>query len=969
MSDGLTGELGGADNLSRSNQAIVAASGTPSLDMFPERLLCPGPQHGRWRAGVNTNKLLASATAQPFQSAAFYTHRNGRVGNVVGVEDATWTLIGATIESAGAFAGIVWNENVVFVVTEASGAWVPGVYAVASIPDNDTITLADPQPAELVYEAGPLPADGTVTGYLCIGFYGEVFVPIGAPMGAVGFGNVFGIPGTSQTNSWEWSQSKYWDYPTGWIPPGGLAGGARWSVTLACKLTAANLDSRPYALSGVAGQYGPNGKTTIVVTVDPWSNVFVGRGRSWNENVYQAQQPAIFGWNPQGDPVECSFVDGGAGVLRAVVGPHVGDLASTALPVYFVDAANGTLTDGIESGQSYYVNPFGQVSANFGTWRLYHDATLATTVDASTFTGAAVLGAGATPSQYAVEFEFEIEASTKWFRSVAATAVGDVLEHPEFAQLSVGDEMLCYVADGSGLVAGDPYYVVSKPDDDQIVVSATPGGAAFDITSNATAVALSWLDEAWLDLSEPHHAEIVVTGVADGTNDNNEEGVRFDAVLRIIPISETVGGIAFGAKATAGFREYRCTLSRTAPGRSNDELNTSSLPAVGAPAPVLKHGYYTDGAANVYDAYTTTRFDYGGWWDIIHLNGSLLRFSRATGIGLYDYPLKSIQGSQQAHTLSSNGRAATNTLVFRNADTTPIGEVVMHDEGRQLLCVRNLREGEGEYISRDDELTLKTYRNVLSKAVVNMSWNPTTRTMTTSTANGFNKTNDAANDASGLLAGGKLVITSIAGDGGNSHDPDFTPGVFEVQTKTDGENVVLVSGTGLPPYAISAALTGQTFVGYFVDDSGATWNYDPTPVQTLTTIQGPYFAGGNYVNATGVVTEAGAFADWDWYSGAQVWLTGSVSGGTAIAKPAYYPVSAATDDTITLGSNVGGTAADNTNIAGQMTTNIPITALAVERGPQRIDMAVRVAVTGPPSGDVDLEVNTYFAELIGVGSR
>lgn len=940
---GLTGTLGGADSLSRSNEAIIRGTGTPSHDMFARSRFFPGPQNGRWRCGLSTSRLVGA-------DAVSHVHRDGIVGEVYEFEDAAWDDTAKTITLSGAFTGLTWNDNVVVVIKSGTG-WVPGIYKVASIDSANAITLLDPIDGDFALVSGKWPgANNTdTTGYLCLGFYQETYVPIGAPVGATGGGNQFNLPGVAATE-FTYPTSKYWDYATCWMPPGGIGGGGRYTIRMSGRGKLADLGVHPSDSVGSnsPGAYDETDGVRVCLVVDPWSSVFASLGTNHVDGSYRAQQRTLLGWTPADGARECTFEAGTGSDLQLVGGSpgylFAGDATAVRLTQFDPDGA--ALPD-IDNGATYWVDAL--AGLQLGQYELYLDRSLATQVTSSAFTGSVVASVGAGESLYALRFYFDIPPRVSYLRNADATASTDQISHPALASRSVGDALVCIEADGSGLSESTTYYVINKPTSTTAQISATPGGSAFNITSDADEVSFSYTDPEAINTEDYCRIEIEVVCEGDGSSDNVESGVRWSAVLRILPYSETVGPIVFGATSSQGFKEYRASLSRTSPGTASRDT-AGSLVATGAPQVLAKADYYTDGAANGYDAYYSSRWDYGGDFDLLHLNGEVLLHALATS-GEYDYPLDSIQGVQ-AHGLSSQGRRATKTYVHRNGEATPIAEVVFYDQARRLCAVRNLVEGEA--ICRGDELAFKTYRYVKVQSVSGLTWDPSTKTLT-GTGAFTNYTH-----ASGL----KIALTNATSTNGNvvrASTPDFTPGFYEIAGKTSNNAITLVSATGLPTYLTTSGT--MTFSGYFEysSGSGSSWDFSPVLAQSRDTARGPRFTRGSY--SAGVITiDAEDLAGWTWYSGARVFIVS----GTGFSATTYYTITSATSTTITISGGPGGTA---TNVIGQLETNVPLSPDMVDRGPQFTSLAVRLALTGPPSGDAELEINTYHAELIDGGSR
>lgn len=943
---GLTGTVGGADNLSRSNEAIIYGTGTPSHDMFPRSRFFPGPQHGRWRCGLSTARIIGT-------DAVSHVHRDGIVGGVYEFENAAWNDAGKTITLADAFTALTWNDNVVVVIKSGTG-WVPGIYKVASIDNDDEITLLDPIDSDFALVSGKWPgANNTdTTGYLCIGYYQETYVPIGAPTGATGGGNQFNLPGVAATE-FTYPTSKYWDYATCWMPPGGVGGGGRFTIRMAGRCKLSNLGVHPSDSVGAnsPGAYDTAAGVRVCLTVDPWSSVFVSLGTNHVDGPtsYRAQQRTLLGWTPADGAKECAFEDDGSGNLRALGGSpgnlFAGDASAVRLTQFDPD---GAAFPDIDSGGSLWVDALSGL--NLGKYSLFTDRSLATQVTSAVFTGSCVMSVGASGSLYALRFYFDVPPRVSYIRNADATAATEIISNAALTSRVVGDALVCVEADGSGLVEGTTYYVISKPTATTAQISATRGGSAFNITSDADEVCFSYTDPNGIDTEDYCRIEFEATCDGDGSSDSNESGVRWSAVMRVLPLTETVAPVAFGATNAKGHKEYRATVSRTAPGNASRDTSSTTFVATGAPQVIAKADYYTDGAANGYDAYYSSRWDYGGDYDLLHLNGDVLLHALATS-GEYDYPLDSIQGVQ-AHGLSSQGRRATKTYVHRGAETTPIAEVVFYDQARRLCAVRNLVEGEA--ICRGDELTFKTYRYVKVQSVSGLTWDPSTKTLT-GTGAFTNYTH-----SSGL----KIALTTATSSNTNvlrASTPDFTPGFYEIASKTSNNAIVLVSATGLPTYATASGT--MTFSGYFEYSSGSSWDFSPVPAQNRDTVRGPRFTRGSYVASTGVITiDAADLAGWTWYSGARVWITT----GTGFTVPAYYTITSATSTTITITGGPGGNA---TNVIGQLEDDAKIVPDMVDRGPQFTSLAVRIAVTGPPSGDCEVEINTYHAELIDAGSR
>ena len=740
------------------------------------------------------------------------------------------------------------------------------------------------------------------------------------------------------------------------MPPGGVGGGGRQKIKLTGRAKFAALGVHPSDSTGsdFPGAYDETDGVRVCLVVDPWSSVFASLGTNHVDGSYRAQQRTLLGWNPVDGARECGFEAGSGSDLRLLGGSpgylFAGDATAVRLTQFDPDGA--ALPD-IDNGATYWVDALGV--ANLGKYELYLDRSLATQVTSSAFTGSVVASVGASESLYALRFYFDIPPRVSYLRNADATASTDQISHPALASRVVGDALACLEADGSGLADGTTYYIINKPTATTAQISETQGGSAFDITSDADEVSFSYTDPEAINTEDYCRVEFEVECVGDGSSDNNESGVRWTAVMRIIPYSETVGPIVFGATASRGFKEYRGALSRTAPGTSSRDT-AGSLDAVGAPQVLAKADYYTDGAANGYDAYYTSRWDYGGDYDLLHMNGDVLLHALATS-GEYDFPLDSIQGVQ-AHGLSSQGRRATKTYVHRNGESAPVAEVVFYDQARRICAVRNLIEGEA--ICRGDELEFKTYRYVkvqnisASTGSAGMTWNASTKVL-------------AKNNAFTNLPSGSSVIaitSAIAMDPNSvrASTPDFTPG-FRTVTKIDNSSVTVTdSVTGLPSYSTSA--TTMTFGGYFEYSSGTSWDFSPVLAQNRDTVRGPRFTRGSYDNTTNAITiDAADLAGWTWYSGARVWIT---QGTGFTGLPAYFPITSATSTTITI---TGGPGATATNVIGQLETNIPLSPDMVDRGPQFTSLAVRVAVTGPPSGDCEVEINTYESELVDGGSR
>jgi hypothetical protein len=1024
----------GSSALSQAQAAMVVGNGTPSHDMFARSRYFPGPQHGRWRVGLSGARLLEGGGSE---SWARYTYRDGVVGGVVAFEGAAWTDAGKTIESAGAFAGLTWNDNMVVVIKSGTG-WVPGIYKVASIPDDDTITLLDPIDVDFAEVSGKWPgADNADTeGYLCLGFYQETYTPIGAPMGASGSGNQFNLPGTSSTDSFTFWQSKYWDYETFTLPAHGLGGGARCVLRMSGRAKFADLGVHPYdsESANFPGAYNVDGRVRVRLVLDPWSSVFRSLGSNHTDVGFYPPQLTAIGWTPGGGPRANTFVLDGSD-LR-VVGGSLGDsFSGDSRALYFCKYdKDSTDWPDIEGGQAYWVDAL--AGANQGRYELYLDKSLATVVTSVAADGEAVVSVGASKSLFAMEWTFDVEARTSYLRNCDATAATDQISHPSLASRVVGDELVCLQGDGSGLSANAPvtlsavsatastdvisvaglsslsvgdallcleagasglavgvtYYIKTKPTSTTAELSLTPGGALFDVTSDATGlsflytnvyyiaskptpttatlslsrgggsvfniatdadeVSFSYTDPLGVDMDDFGVLQFEVVLDADGSSDNLETGIRASALMRWIPLTETVGPVAFGAQSSGGFKEYRGALSRTFPGRSSDDTATG-LVSVGAPQARAKVAYYNDGT-NDYDAYYSSRFDWGGDWDVVRLNGDALMWSALVNAGEYDYPLRSVQGVE-AHGESSNGRRATMTYVYRNAETTPIAEVLWYDQAHRALVVRSLLED--ERIVRGDALTLKTWRYVRTTTVSNLVWNAAARTLT-ATGAWTNFTHSA---------GIKVCINSAANNDGTylrAHLPDFAPGFFEVESKdASGDFIVLTSAAAASFPSYTPASGSLTFSGYYERPAGTAWNFEVTPIQSLTKIRGPRFVRGSYVAATGVTTLSSEdLVGWTWWSGARV----LIKSGTGFTAGTYYTITAATSTTITIS---GGPGADALNVEGQLETNTDIEAEMVDMGPHPINGAARLAVTGPPSGDCELEINTYSAELIDAGSR
>lgn len=1035
MPDGLTGVISDGP-LSRSDAAIIAGTGTPSHDMFARSRFFPGPQHGRWRCGLSTSRIVGTDSVS-------HVYRDGIVGEVYEFEDAAWNDAGKTITLTGAFAGLTWNDNVVVVIKSGTG-WVPGIYKVQTIDSDNQITLLSPIDPDFDAVSGKWPgANNTdTTGYLCLGYYQEAYVPIGAPVGATGGGNQFNLPGVASTE-FTYPVSKYWDYATCWMPPGGVGGGGRYAIRMAGRIKLADLAVHPSDSVGAnaPGAYDTADGVRVCLVVDPWSSVFASLGTNHVDGPtsYRAQQRTLLGWTPAGGASESSFDDAGGGNLRLLGKSHgylfAGDASAVRLTQFDPDGA--ALPD-IDNGATYWVDAL--AGANLGNYTLFLDRSLATQVTSAVFTGSAVASVGATGSLYALRFYFDIPPRVSYLRNAEATAATDQISHQALASRAVGDSLVCVQADGSGLSANTPvtlnavtataatdriseaalssrsvgdallclvagasgltvgvtYYIKTKPTATTAELSLTPGGALFDITgdetglsflysnvyyivskpttttatlslsrgggsvfnitSDADEVCFSYTDPDAIDTEDYSRCEIEVVIDGDCSSDNSESGVRASAVLRVLPYTETVGAVTFGASSGVGFEEFRASASRTSPGNASRDTVVLEK-ATGAPQVIAKADYYTDGAANGYDAYYSSRWDYGGDYDLLHLNGEVLLHALATS-GEYDYPLDSIQGVQ-AHGLSSQGRRATKTYVHRSGESTPVAEVVFYDQARRICAVRNLDEGEA--LTRDDELEFRTYRYVKVQSVSGLTWDPSTRTLT-GTGAFTNYTH-----SSGLKIALTSAIKTDPADINPANDwrvlrastPDFTPGFYEISSKTSNNAIVLASAAGLPTYP--TASTTMTFSGYFEYSSGSSWDFSPVLAQSLDTARGPRFTRGSY--SAGVITvDAADLAGWTWYSGARVWITQ----GTGFTVPAYYTITSATSTTITISGGPGGAA---TNVIGQLETNVPIKADMIDRGPQFTNLAVRLAVTGPPSGDCEVEVNTYHAELIDAGSR
>jgi len=1149
MPNGITGSISDGP-LTRAESALIAGNGTPSHDIAPRLRYFPGPQHGRWRAGLSTDRLTSAVP-----SSALFTFRDGKMGTVAAFTAGTFTRstrnldISGTAE-AGAFAGLTWTPDMYVCIQERQSGWVPGVYGVDEIVDDDnvilagaptdnsvsdgsvawggtTINLTDATWTAATYRLektgafasytwdsedtytptsadggwfflspytrsylirrkisddvielvpfGSLPADNAgATGYLGVGLYAEPYVPIGAPTGATGGQNQFNIPAVTQAESFAINQSKYWDYSTD-LPPGGLAGGAvaKWSFGGRAKF--AYLTSRPTNDSDGDGRYDQTGSTSVVLTLDPWSSPFVSFIKGHSEGVYRETRKSRLGWTPDAIGEIGTFEDDGSGGLR-IVFPSRHSATVTDGTLVYVHAADiaDTLPDELIEGQGYYVDSLS--GGNAGKFALYHDKLLRTKVSSAGDLSAGVtMSRGSQGSLYQLTFQFSIPAtqvvmrdafcdatriasdgtaalnatadwtdmtytgssgvgtldvqfdttallSAPWkvgdlvaisgapeppdisedINSAADTGylvtaidystgvvtlavslagdpwtsgtdlstaispdpvtgairrvaeLGNTIEHADLAQRSVGDRLFCIATGSAGFTVNTDYWIISKQTTTTAVLSASEGGAAFDITADSLSASFLWSDPARLSPDDYMRCEGEVIAEADATSDNDETGVRFRASMRITPFGESVGGFAVGASSSRDSEVRTVSVSRTLPGKTNSFTGTAI--ATGAPLVLAKADYYTDGTYS-FDAFVSTKFDYGGDYDILHLNGRLYYASLATA-GEYSYPLVSVQGGD-VDGQSSSYRRATNTLVYRVGETSPVGEVIFHDDARQLCAVRMLDEG--EHFCRDDALEFRTYRYVRTTSFSGVAWDPTAKTLI--------KTNAFTNLT--FAAGVKIAISSLASSNPNivqTHVAGFTPGVYEVASKDSNSQLTLVSAVGLPTAAFTAAQGGLG--GHFRNDAatgGNNWGFDPAPVQVLTTIKGPKFDTAAYTFADGKITETGAFADWTFYSGASVYMTagGSVS-APAFTIPGSYTVTAADADSITLS---GGPAANKTGVRGQLETNIPISPVIVDIGPQMIRMAVRAAVTGPPDGSCELEINTYNVELLDAGSR
>lgn len=122
-----------------------------------------------------------------------------------------------------------------------------------------------------------------------------------------------------------------------------------------------------------------------------------------------------------------------------------------------------------------------------------------------------------------------------------------------------------------------------------------------------------------------------------------------------------------------------------------------------------------------YGAFKTSMWDWGGAYDIVHVDSDLVTMGAST-LGMTDYPIEpTYQGNDvigytgtTAQVNAKNASPYREATVSRvkNAAGTVLGEICYHDPLRRVLFVRP--RVEGLHVTYGEALTIETFRNVRS---------------------------------------------------------------------------------------------------------------------------------------------------------------------------------------------------------------------------------------------------------------
>lgn len=718
------GELGGGES-AQDIAALARAQGYPSDDqMYRRRVLMLA--NGQWIAGRDTSG---------FQDSIGYFLRDGKKGTAGGgkaisITGATLSVLSAgerTVTKTGAFVGWTFYEGATIVATGGTGVTPVEVKITAAT--DDTLTLDDPGLGEL--PAGPI-AD--FAGSLSSEPVLEPLVPLLQP----GSADIPQIVGGA-------NQSSFWDTMFAVLAPGELTMGAHWHTEIVGRLVASNLASRPSRNeSGSADRYPAAGKVTLAFVIDPWSASPMTQRRLENEQQYDGTVPLRRGWTPGGDQYNTTATiapqDGTAapadGSVLVVNLPSHGYQNGELVHITPVGISNPIFA-AVDPGQAYYVKRGTyNGTAPINNFRLYpywdHLADpqdgLGTPLqldisvdgdpaDPTPVGGPDYLGAvpvmvskfnnsqstgydayiGPQGSMHRVQFMFELTYADL---GADLERVGMRLEIDAYAdgRTSGTEEGVIWLAklelfdnqEEVGNYQNRPVQRQAAPKVWRSTIWRTTPGTALNtstVLQPATAAPL-WLAK---------RAYITASGQVSFTN-AGQDGVSLltDPSFANLQVGDTIvvttGATLPGEGPIAGTYTVQSSADTVI------SLLASGVPYSWTGGPVVS-GYSIPSD----NAYWSTMWDYGGQYDIVHVDAPFITVSNNPANGLTDLPLASRR---------SNYATATVTYVSVTASEADlIGEVVYHDDSRGVLFIAPFvdEDGHARHVQNGETLTLYTY--------------------------------------------------------------------------------------------------------------------------------------------------------------------------------------------------------------------------------------------------------------------